>query len=174
VDSRLISLRASPANPVILLLWPPHIGQASQSIPSHHLSMRMIRQLKFRIRRKEAYQRLVGSLGWLLSTTRPDIAAAHSFISSYSNKPASGHMKAELYVLHYIQSTHDYGISFTSKHSYVHYPPSSKVEAYKDAIPPSLGSSNTLSAYSDACWVSQLGSSVADGTLLPLFKFRSA
>ena len=58
-------------------------------------------------------------------------------------------------------------------HSYVHYPPSSEVEAYDDAIPPSLGSFNTLSAYSDACWGSQLGSSVADGTLLPLFKFRS-
>ena len=58
-------------------------------------------------------------------------------------------------------------------HSYIHYPPSSDVEAYDDAIPPSMGSSNTLSAYSDACWGSQLGSSVADGTLLPLFKFRS-
>jgi hypothetical protein len=87
-------------------------------------------------------------------------------------------MKAALYVLHYIHSTHDYGISFTSEdiapmHSYIHYPPSSNVEAYDDAIPPSLGSANTLSAYSDACWGSQLGSSVADGTLLPLFKFRS-
>ena len=130
------------------------------------------------IRRKEAYQSLVGSLGWLSSTTRPDIAAAHSFLSSYTNKPASGHMKAALYVLHYIHSTHDYGISYTSQdtapmHSYIHYPPSSDVEAYDDAIPPSMGSSNTLSAYSDACWGSQLGSSVADGTLLPLFKFRS-
>ena len=38
---------------------------------------------------------------------------------------------------------------------------------------PFLGSSNTISAYSDACWGSQLGNSVADGTLLPLFKFRS-
>ena len=47
------------------------------------------------IRRKEAYQSLVGSLGWLSSTTRPDIAAAHSFLSSYTytNKPASGHMR---------------------------------------------------------------------------------
>ena len=130
------------------------------------------------IRRTEAYQSLVGSIGWLASTTRPDIAAAHSFLSSYTNKPASGHMKAALYVLHYIHSTHDYGISFTSEdtapmHSYVHYPPSSDVEAYEDAIPPTMGSSNTISAYSDACWGSQLGSSVADGTLLPLFKFRS-
>ena len=58
-------------------------------------------------------------------------------------------------------------------HSYVHYPSSSDVEAYDDAIPPKLESSNTISAYSDACWGSQLGSLVADGTLLPLFKFCS-
>jgi len=87
-------------------------------------------------------------------------------------------MKAALYVLHYIHSTHDYGISFTSNdttpmHSYVHFPPSTDAEAYDDAIPPKLGSSNTILAYSDACWGSQLGNLVADGTLLPLFKFRS-
>ena len=110
------------------------------------------------IRRKEAFQSLVGSIGWLSSTTRPDLTAAHSFLSSYTNKPASGHMKAGLYVLHYIHSMHDYGISFTSDdtapmHSYVHYPPSSDTEAYEDAIPPKLGSSNQLSAYSDACWI---------------------
>jgi hypothetical protein len=87
-------------------------------------------------------------------------------------------MKAALYVLHYIHSTHDYSISFNSNniapmHSYVHFPSSSDTEAYDDTVPPQLGSSNTLSAYIDACWGSQLGSSVADGTLLPLFKFRS-
>jgi hypothetical protein len=86
-------------------------------------------------------------------------------------------MKAALYVLHYIHSTHNDGISFTSNdtapmHSYVHFPPSSDAEAYDDAVPPKLSSSNTNLAYSDACWGSQLGNSVADGTLLPLFKFR--
>ena len=129
------------------------------------------------VRRKEAYQSLIGSIGWLSPTTCPDIAAAHSFLSSYTNKPAVGHMKAALYVLHYIHSTHDYGISFTSNdtapmHSYVHFPPSSDAEAYDDAVPPKLSSLNTILAYSDACWGSQLGNSVADGTLLPLFKFR--
>jgi hypothetical protein len=66
-------------------------------------------------------------------------------------------MKAALYALHYIHSTHDYGISFTLEdvapmHSYVHYPPSTDIEAYEDAIPPTLTNSSTLSAYSDACW----------------------
>jgi hypothetical protein len=128
--------------------------------------------------RKEAYQSLIGSIGWLLSTMCPNLAAAHFFLSSYTNKPASGHMKAALYVLHYIHLAHNYGISFTSDdvapmHSYGHYPPSSDAGAYKDAIPPTKSSANTLTAYSDACWGSQLGSSVADGTLLPLFEFCS-
>jgi hypothetical protein len=87
-------------------------------------------------------------------------------------------MKAALYALHYIHSTHDYGISFTSDsvapmHSYIHFPPSTDVEAYTDASPPTLTNSSTLSSYSDACWGSQIGNAVADGTLLPLFKFRS-
>jgi hypothetical protein len=87
-------------------------------------------------------------------------------------------MKAALYALHYIHSTHDYGISFTSDsvtpmHSYIHFPPSTDVEAYTNALPPTLATSPTLSSSSDACWGSQIGIAVADGTLLPLFKFRS-
>ncbi len=128
------------------------------------------------LRWKEAYQSLISSIGWSSSTTCPDLAAAHSFLSSYKNKPASGHMKAAFYVLHYIHFTHDFGISFTSEdvapmHSYVYFPPSTNAEAYNDAIPPKLDLSNTMTAYSDACWGSQLGSSVANGTLLSLFKF---
>ncbi len=107
------------------------------------------------IRWKEAYQSLVGSLGWLSSSTHPDITAAHSFLSSYTNKPAAGHMKAALYVLHYIHSTHDYGISFTMDdvapmHSYVHYPPKMDAEAYHDAVPPSLGRSDTAGVLNSA------------------------
>ena len=61
-------------------------------------------------------------------------------------------MKAALYVLHYIHSTHNYDSSFTSAntvpmHSYVHFPLSINAEAYNDAIPPTLASSNTLLAY---------------------------
>jgi hypothetical protein len=111
---------------------------------------------------KDAYQSLIGSISWLSSTTRPNLAAAHSFLSSYTNKPASGHMKATLNVLHHIHSTHDCGISFTSDdiapmHSYVHFPPPTNAEVYDDAH----------------CWGSQLGSSDANGTLIPLFKLQS-
>jgi hypothetical protein len=64
-------------------------------------------------------------------------------------------MKAALYAHHYIHSTHDYGISFTSEdvapmHLYVHYPPPTDIEAYEDAIPPTPTNSSTLSAYSNA------------------------
>jgi hypothetical protein len=114
--------------------------------------------LPAQIWQKEAYQSLVGSIGWLCSSTCPDLLAVHSFLASYSNKPLVGHMKAALYALHYIHSTHDYGISFTSDalgpiHSYIHFPPSSDTKAYTDAIPPKLHStdSSTLSTYTDAC-----------------------
>ena len=110
--------------------------------------------------------------------TRPDIAPVHSFLSSYNHKPSVGHMKAAIYALHYVHSTHDYGISFTSAdtapmHTYVHYPASSDVEAYEDAIPPAPGSSHKCTTYSDACWGSQIGNAVREGIMLPLFKFRS-
>ena len=87
-------------------------------------------------------------------------------------------MKAALHVLHYIHSTHDYGITFSSEqsremHTYVHFPDSSDVEAYDDAVPPTNSTSHRLSTYSDACWGSQIGNAVREGTLLPLFKFRS-
>jgi hypothetical protein len=130
------------------------------------------------LQRTAAYQSLIGSIGWLSSSTRPDLSAVHSFLASYSNKPSVGHMKAALYALHYIHSTHDYGIAFTSDsvapmHSYIHFPPSTDVKAYTNALPPTLVTSPTLSSYSDACWGSQIGNAVSDGTLLPLFKFRS-
>jgi hypothetical protein len=84
-------------------------------------------------------------------------------------------MKAALYALHYIHSTHDYGITFTSSitspiHAFVHFPTSLDVEVYTNAIPPPWESG---ASYSDACWGSQIGSVVFDGTLLPLFKFWS-
>jgi hypothetical protein len=84
--------------------------------------------------RTDSYQSLVGSIGWLAGATRPDIAPVHSFLSSYSNKPAPGHMKAALYALHYVLSTYDYRITFTSSvtspiHTYVHFLAPLDVEA---------------------------------------------
>ncbi len=56
-------------------------------------------------------------------------------------------------------------------HSYIHYPPLMDIEAYTDTAPPTPSTTPTISAYSNACWGSQIGNAVAEGTLLPLFKF---
>ncbi len=127
---------------------------------------------------KEAYQSLIRSIGWLAHSTCPNLIMAHSFLASYSNKPSTGHMKAALHTLHYTHLMHDNSISFTSNnvgpaHSFIHYSPTTDVKACTDATPSTANNSSTLSFYSDACWGLQIGSAVADRTLLPLFKFRS-
>jgi hypothetical protein len=148
-------------------------------IPVHSIAPLMdTNKSPAQIRRTQAYQSLTESIGWLAMTTCPNLTAIHSFLSLYNAKPLVGHMKSALYVLHYIHSTYNYGISFTSKdmapmHSYIHYPPSIDVEAYTDAIPLKLSMTHTLLAYSDACWGSQIGNADAEGTLLPLFKLWS-
>ncbi len=123
----------------------------------------------------DAYQSLIGSIGWLATATHLDLAPVHSFLSSYNSKPSSGHMKAVLHVRDYIHSTHDHGIHYTllaidPVHTFVHFPDSLDIEAYTDAKPPSPSHSSPLTSYSDVCWGSQIGSAVRDGTLLPLFK----
>ena len=81
-------------------------------------------------------------------------------------------------MLHYIHSTHDQGITFSSRqgksiHTFLHQPDTSNVEAYDDATHPAPGRREHLTTYSDACWGSQIGNSVKAGTLLPLWKFCS-
>jgi hypothetical protein len=81
---------------------------------------------------KEAYQSLVGSIGWLAHSTCPNLIMAHSFLASYSNKPSTEYVKAALHTLHYIHLMHGYGISFTSNnigpmHSFIHYLPTTDV-----------------------------------------------
>jgi hypothetical protein len=130
------------------------------------------------LRCTEAYQSLIGSIGWLATATRPDLAPVHSFLSSYSGKLSSGHMRAALYALHYIHSTHNHRITFSSTastpiHTHIHFPDSADAEAYLDAEPPPSANCAPLTTYSDACWGSQTGLAIRDGTLLPLFKFWS-
>ncbi len=51
------------------------------------------------IERKKKYQIIVGSIGWLAQSTRPDLAPSHAFLSAYINKPSRSHLNAALYVL---------------------------------------------------------------------------
>jgi hypothetical protein len=127
---------------------------------------------------KKKYQSIVGSIGWLAQSTRPDLAPSQSFSSAYANKPSRSHLNAALYVLHYIHSTINYGFTFSLEekaplHTYMSFPHSSNTEAYNDALPPCPDSHHCLTTYSDACWGSQLGNAIRKGIQLPLFKFRS-
>jgi hypothetical protein len=130
------------------------------------------------IERKRWYQSIVGSIGWLAHSTRPDLAPTHSFLSAYNNKPSKSHWNAALDALNYIHSTIDYGFKFTSKereplHRFMSFPPPSDTEAYTNAIPPFKDQYHRLTTYSDWCWGSQLGNAVREGIQLPLFKFCS-
>ncbi len=130
------------------------------------------------IERKRKHQSVVGSTGWLASSTRLDLAVTHSFLSTYNNKPSWSHWNAALFVLHYIHSTIDYGITFTSTefsplHTYMFYPHASDTEAYGNATPPKHNQHHHLTTYNNACWGSQLGNAVREGIQLPLFKFQS-
>jgi hypothetical protein len=109
------------------------------------------------LERKRKYQSIVGSIGWLAQTTQPDLSPSHSFLSSYINKPSRSHLNAALYILHYIHSMIDYGLSFTLAekaplHTYLTFPHSSDTEAYNDALPPRTDQHHHLTTYSDACW----------------------
>ena len=53
------------------------------------------------------------------------------------------------------------------------HPSFSNAEAYSYTFPQSVSSSHPLSTYSDACWGSQMGHTVREGSFLPLFNNHS-
>jgi hypothetical protein len=73
------------------------------------------------------YQSLVGSLNWLAHTTRPDISTIVSLLAQHQSVPSPGHYDAALYVAHYLATTRNLGIYFTSTRSstlesFLHFP----------------------------------------------------
>jgi hypothetical protein len=101
-----------------------------------------------------------------------------SWRTTTSHQEVTGMRPFMLSITHYIHSTINYGIMFTSAeqsplHSCMLFPASLDTEAYTDASPPSNNQNHRLTTYSDACWGSQLGNAVREGIQLPLFKFRS-
>ena len=129
-------------------------------------------------RRTKVYQSIVGSINWLATCTRPDIAPCLTFLSTYSCKPNVQHYRAAVHALKYLYSTSEYGISFHSDapdtlEAFNHFPDHHDKEAYKDASPPAPADCHRLTAFSDACWGGQFGNAVANGTPLELFKYRS-
>ena len=129
-------------------------------------------------RRTKVYQSIVGSINWLATCTRPDVAPALTFLASYNMAPAHQHYVAALHVMKYLASTADYGITYSSAASHSlqafnHFPHHHDQEAYSDATPPAPSECHQLSAFCDANWGSQMGNVVEDGTPVELFKLRS-
>ena len=129
-------------------------------------------------RRRKVYQSIVGSINWLATNTRPDVAPVLTFLASYMQLPSHQHYKAAINVLKYLHSTSDYGLSYhldstNTLQAYNHFPNHHDKEAYNDATPPSPSECTQLTAYSDACWGGQIRNTVPDGTPIELFKLCS-
>ena len=71
------------------------------------------------------YSRVIGSLMYLMSCTRPDVAYAVSKLSRYTSNPNGDHWKGIVRVLRYLRYTRDYGLH------YIRYP--AVLEGYSDA-----------------------------------------
>jgi hypothetical protein len=59
------------------------------------------------------YSRIIGSLMYLMTCTRPDLAYAVSKLSRYTSNPSDEHWKSITRVLRYIRFTRDYGLHYT-------------------------------------------------------------
>jgi len=61
------------------------------------------------------YQSLVGSLIWLSSTTRPDLAYATSVLGGFNGNPKQEHFTLAKHTLRYLAGTRTHGIMFSGK-----------------------------------------------------------
>ena len=90
------------------------------------------------------YSRVIGSLMYLMSCTRPDIAYTVSKLSRYTSNPSADHWKAITRVLRYLRYTRNYGLHYTQ------YPA-------------------VLEGYTDASWISDIkGSNSTSGYVFTL------
>ena len=61
---------------------------------------------------QEVYQAVVGSLLYLPTKTRPDIAYAVSSVACYCTKPTRDHWTAVKRILRYLKGTYNYGLIY--------------------------------------------------------------
>ncbi|KAK1423986.1 hypothetical protein QVD17_19297 [Tagetes erecta] len=59
------------------------------------------------------YSRIIGSLMYLMSCTRPDLAYAVSKLSRYTSNPSSAHWSCMIRLLRYLRYTQDYALHYT-------------------------------------------------------------
>jgi len=72
-------------------------------------------------------QSRIGSLLWLVNTTRPDLATITSILSQYISKLTPAHARTAKYTIRYAKGTKTRGICFYSRtnnnlSAYVHFP----------------------------------------------------
>jgi len=79
------------------------------------------------------YRQAIGSLQYLVTCTRPDIAYPVSLLAKYSGAPTVAHWNAVKRVFRYLKGTSAFGISYTSSDKYV-----------------------PLKGYADASWASNI------------------
>ncbi len=79
------------------------------------------------------YRQVTGSLNWLATSTRPDIALAVSTVSRFNNNPGKQHWAAVKQILRYLKGTSQHGITLGGKELKL-----------------------TLTGYSDADWAGDL------------------
>lgn len=58
------------------------------------------------------YLMVVGSLQWMVCSTRPDLAQATGMLARYSNNPGPEHVEAARHVLRYVAGTCDLGVTY--------------------------------------------------------------
>ena len=87
----------------------------------------------------QKFQSIVGSLNWLATSTRPDIAPITNILAKYSSNPSEGHLAHAKHVLRYLKGSTTYGISFSSRdndnlQSFLKFPiPTDRITALTDA-----------------------------------------
>ena len=59
------------------------------------------------------YSRVIRSLMYLMSCTRPDIAYTINRLSRYTSNPSADHWKTIVRVLRYLRYTHNFGLHYT-------------------------------------------------------------
>jgi hypothetical protein len=58
------------------------------------------------------YRGIVGSLGYLVNMTHPDLAWSYAELSKYVQNPGKAHMDAAHHVLRYLRATYDQAIVY--------------------------------------------------------------
>ena len=64
---------------------------------------------------KVPYEKAVGSLMYLMTCTRPDLALAMGKVSRYMSNPGKMHWEAVKWILRYLKGTTDLGLMFDAR-----------------------------------------------------------